>query len=64
MSTVPSRGTFGTIFFERRARRISGSTLRSWNAVMTPAPVTPASAKRLFAWKRELIFLFLEVIGP
>jgi hypothetical protein len=38
MSTVPSRGMLGTILSRRRARRISGCTLRTWNAVMTPAP--------------------------
>jgi hypothetical protein len=58
MSTVPSRGALGTILSNQR------STLHSWNAAITPAPVMPASTKRLTAWKRELIFLFLEVMGP
>jgi hypothetical protein len=47
--TVPSRGTFGTISFRRRAHRISGSTLLSWNMAMTPAPVTSSFTRRLTA---------------
>jgi hypothetical protein len=46
-STVPSRGAFSTISSKRRAHHISGNTLLSWNTVMTPAPVMPASTRRL-----------------
>jgi hypothetical protein len=63
-SMVPSRDAFGTISSRRCARRISGSTLLSWNAVMSPAPVTPASTRRLAAWRRESIFFFSEAMGP
>jgi hypothetical protein len=49
MSTVPTRGAFGTISSKRHARCISGSTLHSWNTVMTLAPVTPVSTRCLTA---------------
>jgi hypothetical protein len=60
----PSRGMFGTISSRRRARRISDSTLLSWNATTTTAPVTSASTKRLTAWRRVLIFFLSAMMGP
>jgi hypothetical protein len=38
-STVPLMDMLGTISSKRRTRSISGNTLRSWNAAITPAPV-------------------------